>query len=1072
MVEPVDPKQEGGGSAAGGAAGGGPAEGAPGSGGSGFEKGERAACAHAPSHRHHDPRPLARRASAGAPRGPHRRVPAVLGEARARPRRLGIEQEYAVLDGGRLLDFSALIGSLPVPGRTVHPLDPNVYRTATGLAVLADGEVAEVASPPVALAPGFAGAVAGWAEHGRRLLAGLLPTGLRLEGGSTHLSVEIDDEIGDLVAFRYTTTYAPALMLLLDGPDSPGLLVRPRPGRTELCGEYAEDDHLRAAAAFAAGSVLACAAELRGHAAPVPPIDLVVEPGRRRWGWYVDRATAGLDLYAAGRAAGLPLAGGGTVTAQRHMEQCWAAARRALAGHASPADLATTDATVAGRLPLPTETSRSVGNFSGTRHQIAHRTPESAVEGRVLDPRHRPGFDVDVAMATWDFAAFSLSAAGHDTVACVPHGWLDQFLDHLERGALDDVLRAYLAEAPAQRVLAQAGQTAQPGLYDTVAPTTSLLPADRVGVGVGTVDPVRPGKVVETSTTIVEDEPHRSHWWWPWLPVVVLILLITSTVLIVNLTGGGPSTNTASGTTSSSQPVTATGTCGEGLGGETIDVDVLNQPCTYTETQLTGGSDPYESCTTSQCIDMPVAIPLEYSGSCSYVDHFPTTPTVDPVTGASGPSLVGFDGWTSAPPGSVLRITLDGPGNEFHGDGMVAPNGMVETLVPIDSFGRWTVTQFTVQSSPDATVAGTELDATNATTGAVVDVTNSETSCDTASITQLADLIQQFRADVGQLGSDTISLRTLLAVLGDPGADVTLHTDQVAADLTGLAADLSPPAPLHLRWIPGSMPTVHSAAGIPSVVPEDETRLRYAAATMVDPTATGTTAEWFDNTAFPCGAGQAALTVCPAASAPVADGGFVVVAATLDGPVPLGHDTHLYSYGFAFDSDPAAGLVPAPEFPNDFFAGAERFYSADYDPATGWSLRTGAADASGTHDVASSARVLIRNDALVLLVPAAELSGPNPAFRVSTFRHEGDLGVGANNVWSGDVQPAVDEGFAPPSTRRVTVNSPPGAPTSSSTTTTTTTPLPVEDAAAFVAALQTARRATTRRSSSNGSTLR
>ena len=36
----------------------------------------------------------------------------------------------------------------------------------------------------------------------------------------------------------YTETFAAALMLLMNRDDSPGLLVRPRPGRAELCGEF------------------------------------------------------------------------------------------------------------------------------------------------------------------------------------------------------------------------------------------------------------------------------------------------------------------------------------------------------------------------------------------------------------------------------------------------------------------------------------------------------------------------------------------------------------------------------------------------------------------------------------------------------------------------------------------------------------------------------------------------------------------------------------------------------------------------------------------------------------------
>lgn len=93
-------------------------------------------------------------------------------------------------------------------------------------------------------------------------------------------------------------------MLLMDRIDSPGLLVRPRPGRTELCGEFLEDEPLAAVAAFVAGSTRACAAAVRrpgGRTALPPRLDVRLARAVHRYGWYVDRRAFGTDLHAAGR---------------------------------------------------------------------------------------------------------------------------------------------------------------------------------------------------------------------------------------------------------------------------------------------------------------------------------------------------------------------------------------------------------------------------------------------------------------------------------------------------------------------------------------------------------------------------------------------------------------------------------------------------------------------------------------------------------------------------------------------------------------------------------------------------
>ncbi len=149
---------------------------------------------------------------------------------------VGLEHEFVIRREGRAVDFRTLIAGLPIPGTRLDPGDRFAHRTVSGLALTCDGAEAEYVAPPVPLAPGFTDELAEWAGTGGSLLAELLPDH-EVEGVSTHLSVSVEPRLGHRVAQRFARTFAPPLMLLLDGEDSDGLLVRPRAGRVELGGD-------------------------------------------------------------------------------------------------------------------------------------------------------------------------------------------------------------------------------------------------------------------------------------------------------------------------------------------------------------------------------------------------------------------------------------------------------------------------------------------------------------------------------------------------------------------------------------------------------------------------------------------------------------------------------------------------------------------------------------------------------------------------------------------------------------------------------------------------------------------
>jgi len=85
---------------------------------------------------------------------PAERIARAVGRARAPTRVLGIEHEFGVFDGDEQLDFRDIIHDLPIREWALHPTNPHMYFTDQGSALIADGMVAEAATPPTNLTRG------------------------------------------------------------------------------------------------------------------------------------------------------------------------------------------------------------------------------------------------------------------------------------------------------------------------------------------------------------------------------------------------------------------------------------------------------------------------------------------------------------------------------------------------------------------------------------------------------------------------------------------------------------------------------------------------------------------------------------------------------------------------------------------------------------------------------------------------------------------------------------------------------------------------------------------------------
>jgi hypothetical protein len=425
---------------------------------------------------------------------------------------LGLEHEYSLERNRRAIDFGVLIHRLGVPGRRLDPADPNSYRCDWGGVITCDGAEAEIASPPVPTRPGFAEEVERWAGAGLSALLSLLPPGISLRGFSTHLSAAVPEASVDATALLYIERFAAPLMLLLDRRDSPGLLVRPRPGRLELGGEYANGEALRAAATFVAGSVRATATAVLRHTleALPPAISLTILPSAERFGWYVDRRAYGADLYAEGRSTPLRLADGRRTTAQDQLSAAWSVARDALAGRATRAELALVDDLVDGTRPLRVEgEDASAHAVFGSLSTASPRGGTRDAHGAILDEIVRPAFRARVRVAMWTSTVFEVTTAARTVFMCVPRGSLDSFLRRMRAGELDGTILAYAEAGSTQRRLDHHAATRRAGLHDSLGPVTGLAAPERAPL-ISAGAEVRPGKRQASGPSTV---PHPRRYW-------------------------------------------------------------------------------------------------------------------------------------------------------------------------------------------------------------------------------------------------------------------------------------------------------------------------------------------------------------------------------------------------------------------------------------------------------------------------------------------------------------------------------------------------------------------------------
>ncbi len=255
------------------------------------------------------------------------------------PAIVGVEHELAIVGPEGWADARAFADQLGALGPRLRASRPSTVRLRCGAEVSWEEGDLELASPPIPLASGVTDELVAWMGTAVGAALEALPSEVRLEGRSTHLSISVTEDWMTATCALLAYRFVPALMLLTEGQESEGILIRPRL-RTDR-----GRDRLRARRRFArrGGACDRRCARLRGRREGRDGCGVTAGVGRssrRRRDTTVrlvrGSRRGGADLCAGGRATPL-IRDGHPTTAGAHLEDAWASARRALAPFVSAA---------------------------------------------------------------------------------------------------------------------------------------------------------------------------------------------------------------------------------------------------------------------------------------------------------------------------------------------------------------------------------------------------------------------------------------------------------------------------------------------------------------------------------------------------------------------------------------------------------------------------------------------------------------------------------------------------------------------------------------------------------------
>lgn len=382
---------------------------------------------------------------------------------RGQPRRVGVEHELRLWAGPAQLDFRQVLPAVADGLRALDPGDPRARRLPSGVVLTADGREAELATPPVrwdAPAPRLLDVLLA-SERGElaERAAGVADAD-RITGFSTHVNLSVPDERVVEIGRRFVRHCGLATALVAEPASSSGLLVRPRRGRLEIGGEYAEGDHLVALVTFVGSAVAALLADAPQPDLPAP----VTVPAREKFGWYLPVEGPYADLVH-GRVPGTNL-----------LATAWDWARPWCVRDGvdpEPVDRLVEGASL--RLEDPAE---SADACTIRRHGDVPALPVSDTGPR----RVAGGIEAETLWLTWGHVVWAFTDGDRRAYAVLRVDDEGDFLTRLDQGAHDDLVRRELSRRLGRRRLVVHADIDRRVWWHEVRPG-ALVPAERTADG-------------------------------------------------------------------------------------------------------------------------------------------------------------------------------------------------------------------------------------------------------------------------------------------------------------------------------------------------------------------------------------------------------------------------------------------------------------------------------------------------------------------------------------------------------------------------------------------------------------
>ncbi|MFC7491829.1 MULTISPECIES: hypothetical protein [unclassified Knoellia] len=360
--------------------------------------------------------------------------------------RFGVEHEYRLWAGTQPVDFRQLLPHVAVGLATLDPGDPRARRLPSTVALTADGWEAELATPPLPMAPDLPQRLDSLLRRERTELARACANHdvTSVAGFSTHLNISTPDHLVVRTGRRLVDSCVGALADAVEPTGSSGIFVRPRRGRLEVGTEYLEGKWLEV------GTVLLTACVSGLFAGPAPPVQRpAVVPSREKFGWYVAKPP------------------------WLQLGQVWSWARPFALAHGLPVrDL---DALAVGDLPL-----RRAGHDDPSLVSLGSG-PGDVGQTDIAARRRPGGVHAQTEWLTWDWVVWRLqSPSGLTCRAIVPAAEEVAFLQRLDAGLHDATVDRLFRSRRRRRLVvhAQLDPTRLESWWHEVRPG-ALVPAER-----------------------------------------------------------------------------------------------------------------------------------------------------------------------------------------------------------------------------------------------------------------------------------------------------------------------------------------------------------------------------------------------------------------------------------------------------------------------------------------------------------------------------------------------------------------------------------------------------------------